>query len=829
MRAWVTPIRTAAVVLVAALALALAPEGRARAESAEDDESALLVAEARAAIGKGDYRRAASRLDRALAQNPRRIDAYVLRASVYAVDQQYAKGIELMQRAQSLAPDNPDVLSTLGSQLMLGHRESEGVPLLEKVGARWPDRYQAHQLLGLYYASHSEWARAERALSAFLKTRPRELEGEDPGVLIELGNATLRQGKPREAEALFAQALKGATGANAARARIGAAWAAASRDCRRAMKLLTALAPLAERYPDVELVRGRCVLALGRGAEALEISDRFLALRPKSADGHALRGEALAGAGQLAAARLAFEEALELSPGKRVYILKLARVERRAGDAKAAVARLEGAPELEAGERDWVLEMGEALLAAGRAPEAAALLTPLATRLPDDSSVALALGEARLTAGDAAGAIEPLERGWANGRGVDPGRARKLLGGALDKVAGAAYQAGDLGRAEALWTRAEPLSDGFRVARNLGAVRLAVGKGDPLSPLEKAAAAPGVDVTTLLLYGRALAGIKHWDDARRPLEKALERSKGDPTRVAEAALELSAMELESGQPLRATAALERALEGKLPAPLRARVEMAMITASRAAATDAMQSGAFDRASKLLERAEQLTFEVPQDTLTAVRCELALAATGAGRRDAALPRLRQLARTSATCPFPAPADKLAVPILTAFNEGAELSRAQKAFASLDNLRKSAKGVAEPLLDGAVRWIALQAAADAYQRGQLSQVKKFLARARKIKGASRSQELAHDLAVLDLEEGRLDAAIAALEKLVNDVPESLINLGLAYEKKGQSRRALEVWDIALSSGRVRFPQLKGWVAAKQRIFGTGGSAGDAGGGT
>src|SRR5512140_3541844 len=100
----------------------------ARAQNSDDDESALLVSEGRADLAKHNYAGAASALDRALRLNPRRLDAYILRASVHAVNKQYAQGVALMRRAAALAPDNLDVLTALGSQLMLAEQVKEGVP-----------------------------------------------------------------------------------------------------------------------------------------------------------------------------------------------------------------------------------------------------------------------------------------------------------------------------------------------------------------------------------------------------------------------------------------------------------------------------------------------------------------------------------------------------------------------------------------------------------------------------------------------------------------------------------------------------------------------------
>ena len=204
--------------------------------------------------------------------------------------------------------------------------------------------------------------------------------------------------------------------------------------------------------------------------------------------------------------------------------------------------------------------------------------------------------------------------------------------------------------------------------------------------------------------------LKRWEPAEQRLGKALElvaadKAEGDaakalPDRHASLALELAAAQLDAGDAAGADGTLEKELEQakKLSPALRSRLEDALVVAARAAATDAMQAGGFERALKLLESAEKLGFETSPATMTAVRCELALAATGAGRHDLALGKLKQLGagthakrgQATATCPFPEPADKVALPILAALNEaGDSTSRTLKAMATLEGLRSSAR--------------------------------------------------------------------------------------------------------------------------------------------
>ena len=50
----------------------------------------------------------------------------------------------------------------------------------------------------------------------------------------------------------------------------------------------------------------------------------------------------------------------------------------------------------------------------------------------------------------------------------------------------------------------------------------------------------------------------------------------------------------------------------------------------------------------------------------------------------------------------------------------------------------------------------------------------------------------------------------------VPEALVNLGIAYDKKGEPQKALDVWRRAKKLG-VRSPELQQWIESKERVYG------------
>ncbi len=72
------------------------------------------------------------------------------------------------------------------------------------------------------------------------------------------------------------------------------------------------------------------------------------------------------------------------------------------------------------------------------------------------------------------------------------------------------------------------------------------------------------------------------------------------------------------------------------------------------------------------------------------------------------------------------------------------------------------------------------------------------------------------MLDLVDGKVDSAIAQLDRLTSRVPEAYVNLGIAYEKKGEPQKALDAWRRARKAG-VRFAPLADWIASKELIYG------------
>jgi tetratricopeptide (TPR) repeat protein len=797
--------------LVLALALSSAPASAQR-PTRVDDDSAALVGEGRAALRRGALDAAASALDQAIALNPRRVEAYVLRSAVHEARGDYRAGIALLRRALELAPDDADVLAALGAQLVLSGDTAAGVPLLRRVVAGDPARYAAQLVLARHAYARSSWSEAIAAFEAYFVARPRELAGEDVRHRVDLGDAYLRDGQPAKALAELERAAR--AGKPDLRTRLAIAWATAALDCRRARSLLRELEPVAGAHPDVWLVDGRCALALGQLREALQRGRQYLEAT-RSAAGHALIGDVHAAQGQLAQARRELELARDLEPGQRRWGVRLAHVLRRGGDARAALAVLErlGPPPAPRRDPAWWLELGEALLARGDTAAVLGQLGPAVAELPGHAEIRTVLGAAQLAERQAEAAARSLEAAEAI---ASTPRSRGLLAQALAIVALDKLTAGDAVAAEPLLARAARLEASPAILRDLGIARLAIDRPrDAIAALDHALRLDAAPITMMLgARARALAG--DLAGARPLYERALGRAGGSD--AVEIAIDWAASEIAGDDPASAVAALEATGERAASGRLASRHAAALAEARHAAGLAALLAGNAPRAVELLRASAAAAPAV------ATSCDLALAAVAANDAPTALGALKAVGGRS--CRFPPPADLQITPILSALVDGLSPRRAGRSLERLAALAARSSGVAAGLAATAIRVVALEAAADAYRRDNLALARKLLATARGATARVGGDEVAHDLVAIDLADGlasgsgrgiadrKLDAAIAQLERLAPRMTEALVALGIAYERKGDPRKALEAWRRARKGGS-RFAPLAEWIEAKERI--------------
>lgn len=810
---------------VVCIAAVLSPL-RAGAQSPEVQE---VLDEGDAAFARGDYDRAARLYDRAIAAEPKTIDPayYAKRAEIFAFQKKWRDGLEwIASTAEPHKGTHPLLLEKKALLLMGAGRGEEAVAIAEAVLAQNPSAYALHLLVAEHRFQQGEKgaARAAKAYRDFLATRPPSLANTDRGVRLKLGYALLRLREYVVAQAelgklLAAPARNAAERSTVATARrglcaadVGArAFARAARSCAAAL----------EQGEDAStlLNLGRALHETGRHAEALAAAERYLELRPGAPRALILRADVLAAQGQLARAEADLLEVDRALPGRpqtdrRLGHLYLAMQPPRAAQA---TERLERASRALPDDPEIAYDLAKAYSLQGRHEDVVQLMAPWIEKRPDDARARLHLGRALLALERSDDAIPHLEK--AAVARETRAAVRPLLVDALNAAAVARLRAGRAAEAEPLLLRADAVADDPMTWKNLGLARLLEGRAaDALAPLDQAVAA-GRDPVASLLRGRALRLTGRFDEARAELSKGLSRSRGDAAIALR--LELAGMLLDQGQPAEAVDVLQTALGQNASVETRRRIAAPFVVASRAWATELMQAGSFERAHRALTAAEPFAGDLDRQEAWALSCDAALAATGAGAREAALARLRRLKKEEAVCPFPPPADRMAVAILLVWNEGLAPGAARKAVTRLEQLApRGGTGPLAGLVAAAMRQLGVMAAVDEFVHGRFARARALLLRARELDGA-RSPELAVDLAAVDLEEGKRDAALPVLEKHAAEVPEALVHLAIAHERAGQPLEALELYRRAAAQGGLRFPALKGWIREKERLWGGGGS--------
>lgn len=795
------------VALAVGLTVGLTTATPVAAQPRGEDESAELVDAGRRALTAGELGAAARALDAALALNPRRVEAYLLRAAVWAAAGKPARGVALLRKARELAPTSDDVVAALGTQLVLADQLDEGVPLLEAVVARAPERYQAQALLGYHYARGERWREAVLAIEAYRASRPAALAAEDDRHLLDLAQGYLRTNRVGAARTIYDGLVVRHPEWMAAR--LGQAWAAAAADCRVARPLLAAIAKDAQAPRTVVLVDGQCALETAAFADARRLATRYLAVEPDSAPATALLGEAEAGLGNLDAAIAALSSARAREPDRPRYAVRLARVLGTAGrhDEQIATLAAISVPPTSPDYRNYWVEYARALANRGRLPEVYDGLRAAVVRIPDDPELVTWLGLTEHRRGDRATAVATLERALTLGDGGG-GFTRGALAEVLVDVGELALAAGDLAEAERTLARADAVAPGLPVWRALAATRLA--GGDAAGAIEVLGRAPAasLDDVARIVLARAHVQRGGLATARALLAP---RDVAAPT-AAEVALELAALELVADQPELAVAALTALPDDvERTAP---RVVEALATARHAAAVAALRAGQATRALALLD---EVIARAEGEAAIAAQCDAALAAVAIGDRDRALTRLRAVAKLG--CRYGSAADAQAVPVLTAFVDGLAPRRAAAAVTKLTSLHRSSTGVTKALAGSALRVIAMTAAERAYRDGKLPAARKLLAAAKDVAVRAGSDELAYDLAALDLADGKVELAKAGFARIAARVPEALIGAGIAADRAGDGAAALELWRQARRAG-AKLSTLDEWIAAKERIYGGGG---------
>jgi len=140
----------------------------------------------------GDWKRAATAYDRAIAKAPGQVsaEAYGKRAAIYIILKDYKGGLDFIGKAKVRYPNAPEVQEQEALILWETEKREDAIKVAEKVVAARPQAFSNQKLIGEFYFGR-DMVKSATAYEGYLQYRPAELEGGDVLPRIRLGFAYL--------------------------------------------------------------------------------------------------------------------------------------------------------------------------------------------------------------------------------------------------------------------------------------------------------------------------------------------------------------------------------------------------------------------------------------------------------------------------------------------------------------------------------------------------------------------------------------------------------------------------------------------------------------
>jgi len=439
-------------------------------------------------------------------------------------------------------------------------RLDEAAAAYERLLQQFPGQFDATHLLGVIALQRGDLATAERQIAQALAGKPK-----DAAALNNLGTVLLRAHRLDEAREQFERAtkaqptladaqsnlgnvlrqlgrvadslvpLKRAYGANPKSAEIAHLLGASlleTGDGRGAVAVFQASVKATPRDARAWLHLSVASEVAGAPKRALEAADQSLALEP-SAAAHGARARALAGLGELAAARQAFDAGVRMAPRDAVAHHNFGVFLREQGEIDAALGHLRKALELDpaltaahealvgalvdGGHNDEALRHGQAFdqshpgssaalamqasaqFALGRMEEAVDLYARAVAAPGVEAGTHLGYGNALLAAGDA----DAAARQFARAVELDPQNARARFAQAMSHLRTVYDDAAQMEASRRAFVRALGELDAWCTPARAAAAAQAVGSAQPFYLAYHA-----VDARPLLLpYGKLAARL----------------------------------------------------------------------------------------------------------------------------------------------------------------------------------------------------------------------------------------------------------------------------------------------------------------------------------
>jgi Flp pilus assembly protein TadD len=152
------------------------------AEKQQRPSSELFFTLGRARERKGELALAQKDFQRAIDLNQNSVDALQALARMFATQEQWAKSLELLSRARTVAPDSPDVLRKFAAASLRAGRTANAVDAAQQLVKLRPEEPEALYLLGVAQLQNGDTEAARSTIENYTKLRPQ-----DPLAFLALG------------------------------------------------------------------------------------------------------------------------------------------------------------------------------------------------------------------------------------------------------------------------------------------------------------------------------------------------------------------------------------------------------------------------------------------------------------------------------------------------------------------------------------------------------------------------------------------------------------------------------------------------------------------
>lgn len=360
--------------------------------------------------------------------------------------------------------------------------------------------------------------------------------------------------------------------------------------------------------------------------------------------------------------------------------------------------------------------------------------------------------------------------------------------------------------------------------RAVAEAKKALDAAPPSDPLRRAQLAMRLNEARLELGARYLLIDGQRDGGRDSAKDARDRERLD--RAVET-LMLAVKELGQGSGAENKELLRGGQRNLALAHLR-RGRLRLLDAESQISKNGVSAGATKQAEDALgdlQRAIELgTLESTNHERGNAECLAALAAVQAGQSKAARELL--VRGKDNGCELVPPYNRLGTELIAAFinyRGSNAIAQREQLLKTLPKLQSRAGSGAESaplqkLLRSMQFSTNLALAYDYHVSGRTKLVGPTLRNAQKVQVRTSEDDeaiLAHNLAVADVAEGH-GGGEKVFERLGSRPPEALVNLGILYDRRGEIRKALDLYRKALERG-ARTGRLREWIDTKDRLLG------------